>query len=239
MSGCSRTSSSSRNARGGEGDRELRRVPERLAAHARHARGQERGYAAGPDRRPRDDVGVVGVGPEARARRALRARHSAGGRCPRPTPASPPSSATAAPSAADASATPVKRRPRRQDDPVRRERQRVQHHAERPRIRRSGDERRRRAHRDRQALLRRPRRDRDPHVLVVDAVRVGERRARRRRRRRDRGWAAPPARAPRTRTSRSQSTCRSISARSIVSVSPSTRTSGRCPGRSRTGRRRR
>ena len=188
MSGCSSTSSSSRNAAAvkaianfavflnGSPRSRARRRP---AAPSRH-----RSRSSFAPRRRRSPCMGRNLGPPAR-----RVRRSAGSPCRPPRPAVTPSSATAAPSAADASATPRQGRSRRKDDRARRQRQRVQHHAERPRIRRSGHERRRRAHRDRQALLRGPRRDWDLHVLVVDAATRGSARARRRRRRGDPDWA--------------------------------------------------
>ena len=186
--------------RGGKGDRELRRVPERLAAQPSHAGGEDRGHDTCPDRRPRDDVGVVRVWPEPSATSAASAALSSSavpngrGRRSRraaplprqapPTPARRPSAPAAAEatialgvSDSESSITPSARG-----------------------IRRSGHERRRRPHLDRQAVLRRPRRDADFDILVVDASTDASARGRRRRRTARSGLGAPPARAPRTRT---------------------------------------
>ena len=171
-------------------------------------------------RRARHDVGEVGVraepaGDQRRERGAEQER-----RADRRWPAVTPSSATAAPSAADASATPASagRGGRTIPSGVS-----VSESSITPSARGSDgpgtnvdDD----AHRDRQALLRGPRRDRDlrrPRSRRCDGwVRTRTPSTKKRRS----GLGAPPARAPRTRTSSSQSTWRSMSARSIVSVSP-------------------
>ena len=173
MFGCSSTRSSRRKRRRRERKGELRRVPERLAAQLSDAGGEEGRRHTGPHRRPRHDVGVVGVWSETaghqrcergaqqdrradrRSRGHAEQRHCRA-KCRRRQSDSCQSG------------------PRRKGNGARRQRQRVHHDAEGPRIRRSGDERGRDPHRERQALLCGPRRDGDLHVLVVDARRVGE-----------------------------------------------------------------